>query len=136
MTDKVKQVIEKVEETGHLSRLNQLTAKEIGEFCSFLVGYGANFYTMRDKLLYRERLFNAFEVVGLQSMIQEYDSSYQGEISNFWNTLTEKSRFVKYMMEHGGIGRTSCYSRFSAFNFKPWELIGLEQLLTVFLEKK
>lgn len=135
MTDKEKQVIEKVKETGHLSRLSELTAKEVGEFCSYLVGYGANFYTMRDKLLYRERLFSSWEMVGLQKIIQEYDSSYQGEVSAYWNTLTEKSSFVKFMTEWG-FGRTSCYSRFSAFNFKPWELIGLEQLLTIFLEKR
>lgn len=115
-------------------RLGLMASQDAVPFCSFLIEYGASFYTMRDKLVYGNRLFDPWERKGIQKMIADFAPDYRGKPQDFFGALDCKERFVAYMVEKGGMGRTSCYTRFKAFNFRHWEILGLDSLYEKFLQ--
>ena len=96
-------------------------------FCDFLRGYGASYYTMRDRIIYGSSPIDEWEVRGVEQMIREFAPDYKGLLTDFYNRLSreERGRFVSYMVEQGGMSRTSCYDRFRSFNFFTWEVWGL-----------
>lgn len=134
MTENVYESTEKMSQTGLLSRIQRLSKLELTAFCSFVGLYGANFYTVRDKLLYLNRDFRRWEIVGIERMVREFAPCYDGEIKDFFDRVEEKSRFVQFMEERG-MSPSSCYQRFKVFNFKKWEIIGLYGLLDLFLRE-
>lgn len=134
MTKNVYESTEKMSQTGLLSRIQRLSKLELTAFCSFVGLYGANFYTVRDKLLYLNRDFRRWEIVGIERMVREFAPCYDGEIKDFFDRVEEKSRFVQFMEERG-MSPSSCYQRFKVFNFKKWEIIGLYGLLDLFLRE-
>lgn len=134
MTESVYEITKKMSQTGLLSRIQRLSKLELTAFCSFVGLYGANFYTVRDKLLYLNRDFRRWEIVGIERMVREFAPCYDGEIKDFFDRIEEKSRFVRFM-EEGGMSQSSCYQRFKVFNFKKWEIIGLYGLLDLFLRE-
>lgn len=134
MTKNVYESTEKMSQTGLLSRIQRLSKLELTAFCSFVGLYGANFYTVRDKLLYLNRDFRRWEIVGIERMVREFAPCYDGEIKDFFDRVEEKSRFVQFMKERG-MSPSSCYQRFKVFNFKKWEIIGLYGLLDLFLRE-
>lgn len=115
-------------------RLQELNKQDLANFCSYISLHGASFYTMRDKLVYGTDTFSPWEEKGLKKMIQEFMPSYQGKTEDFFDEIEEKTSFVQYMIEQGGMGRTTCYQRFKLFNFKKWEIEGLVPLLERFIE--
>ena len=96
-------------------------------FCDFLRGYGASFYTMRDRIIYGTSPIDEWELRGVERMIREFDPGYKGLLLDFYDQLSrdERGRFVGYMVEQGGMSRRSCYDRFRTFNFATWEVFGL-----------
>ena len=118
--------------TLQLYRLKKANREKVMDFCCFLASYGSSFYTMRDKLVYNLRPFDRWEWKGIGGMIREFAPDYQGRVEDFFGTLESKGSFVRFMAERGGMGRTSCYSRFQQFNFRPWEIIGLKPLYRIF----
>lgn len=114
-----------------VSEMNRLQKRM---FCLELVKHGANFYTMRDKLLYGHRPFDGWEVAGVARLIQEFAPDYTGSLPDFFNTLGSKADFVKYMVANG-MGRSSCYDKFTKWDFKSWEIIGIARLADEFLNK-
>lgn len=135
MTENVYESTEKLSQTGLLSRIQRLSKPELTAFCSFVGLYGANFYTVRDKLLYSNRDFRKWEIVGIDRMVREFKPGYEGELKDFFERVDEKVRFVRFMEEEGDMSPSSCYQRFKVFNFKKWEIIGLYGLLDIFLKE-
>ena len=115
-------------------RLKALDRQQLTALCSYLGLHGASFYTMRDKLVYEVGSFDYWELKGVKGMIGEFDPIYEGEIENFYESCAKKQQFIQFMLEKGGMGRTSAYQRFRHFNFKKWEIEGLETLLDMFLD--
>lgn len=105
------------------------------KFLFWLVSHGANYYTMRDKLLYKQRTFRSWEVIGVKNMILRFAPDYDGDPKLFWNTLEKKTAFVTYMKEEGGMCRTSCYALLPEMKFKPWQWEGLDRLAAKFMEE-
>lgn len=105
-------------------------------FCEFLKGFGASFYTMRDRIIYGTTTFDEWELKGVDGMMREYAPDYNGLLCDYFDTLTrdERGKFVAYMIEKGGMGKTSCYARFRTFNFAPWEMRGLLALERMYLD--
>lgn len=106
-------------------------------FCEFLKGYGASYYTMRDRIIYGTSPIDVWELRGVDGMLRDYAPNYNGLLCEYFDTLSpeERGRFVNYMIETGGMGRTSCYARFRTFNFAPWEMRGLLALEQLYLER-
>lgn len=104
-------------------------------FCEFLKGFGASYYTMRDRIIYRTSPIDEWELRGVERMMREYAPGYHGLLCDYFDTLSrdERGQFVAYMMEKGGMSKTNCYARFRTFNFAPWEMRGLLALERVFL---
>lgn len=115
-------------------RLEGLDKQQLTAFCSYLGLHGASFYTMRDKLMYETGTFDLWEEKGVEGMIRAFDPEYSGEARDYFDTLADKTPFIQYMVETGGMGKTTCYQRFKAFNFKKWEVMGLERLAEGFTE--
>ena len=74
-------------------------------FCDFLRGYGASFYTMRDRIIYGTSPIDEWELRGVERMIREFDPGYKGLLLDFYDQLSrdERGRFVGYMVEQGGM---------------------------------
>lgn len=115
-------------------RLEALDRQQLAAFCSFLGFNGASFYTMRDKLVYDTGWFDEWELKGVEGMIREFDPDYRGEAKDYFAEARDKSLFIQYMVEKGGMGKTTCYQRFKIFNFKKWEVTGLEKMFDQFMD--
>ena len=115
-------------------RLEELDKQQLTALCFYLGLHGASFYTMRDKLVYGVGGFDYWELKGVKGMIAEFDPIYEGEVEKFYDSCTQKQQFIQFMLDKGGMGRTSAYQRFRLFNFKKWEIEGLENLLGLFLD--
>lgn len=115
-------------------RLQELDRQQLVAFCSFVSLHGASFYTLRDKLVYGTDTFCRWEEVGLRRLIQEFMPDYQGTPEDFFDSIDEKTAFVQFMVEKGGMGRTTVYQRFKLFKFKKWEVEGLLPLFDRFME--
>lgn len=115
-------------------RLEELDRQQLTALCSYLGLHGASFYTMRDKLVYGIGKFDYWELKGVKEMIHEFDPIYEGEPDEFYESCTQKVQFIQFMIDKGGMGKSSAYHRFRMFNFKKWEVLGLEYLLGQFLE--
>lgn len=135
MTENVCKSTEKLSAAGLKSRAQRLDRQELTAFCSYVGLHGANFYTVRDKLLYQDRQFRRWEVVGIDRMIHGFAPDYDGAPEDFFDRVEGKVRFVRYMEEEGEMSPSSCYQRFKDFNFKKWEVIGLDGLLDQFLKE-
>ena len=80
--------------------------------------------------------FDAWEIKGIKSVLKEY-ISFSGEPINiedesdmrsFYDSLERKAPFKQYMQEMG-MCATIVIARFKGFNFKPWELEGMECII-------
>lgn len=125
---------EKEKETGLKSLIDRLDKQQKVAFCSYLGLHGASFYTMRDKLVYGTGWFALWELKGVEGMIREFDPDYEGEAEDFIARDGEKTAFATYMAETGGMSKTTCYQRFKIFNFKKWEVVGLERMFRLFMD--
>ena len=65
---------------------------------------------------------------------REFDPDYEGEAEDFIARDGEKTAFATYMAETGGMSKTTCYQRFKIFNFKKWEVVGLERMFRLFMD--
>lgn len=115
-------------------RLEALDKQQLAAFCSYLGLHGASFYTMRDKLVYETGTFDLWEEKGVEGMIREFDPTYEGDVKDYFDTVADKTPFIQFMVEKGGMGKTTCYQRFKFFNFKKWEVVGLERLFQQFMD--
>lgn len=115
-------------------RLKALDRQQLTALCSYLGLHGASFYTMRDKLVYGVGGFDYWELKGVKGMIGEFDPLYEGKTECFYECCPQKQQFIQFMLDKGGMGRTSAYQRFRLFNFKKWEIEGIENLLNRFLD--
>lgn len=129
-----------MEEKKNLEKLIECTLQctksgLFNKFLFWLEDFGANYYTMRDKLVYNERGFRKWEVVGIKNMIHCFAPDYEEDPKLFWNGLQQKRDFVSFMKDEGGMCRTSCYMLFTAMSFKPWQWEGLDSLAAKFMEE-
>ena len=125
---------EKETKAGLKALLEGLDKQQMTALCSYLGLHGASFYTMRDKLMYETGTFDLWEEKGVEGMIREFDPEYDGEVKDYFEFLTDKTPFIQYMVERGGMGKTTCYQRFKVFNFKKWEVMGLQRLVHDFMD--
>ena len=125
---------EKESKAGLKSLLEGLDKQQLTALCSYLGLHGASFYTMRDKLMYETGTFDIWEEKGVEGMIREFDPEYDGEVKDYFESLADKTPFIQHMVENGGMGKTTCYQRFKAFNFKKWEVMGLKRLVHDFMD--
>lgn len=130
----ISKVTEIQSKAGLKSLLEGLDKQQLTAFCSYLGLHGASFYTMVNKLVRGAGTFDLWEERGVEGMIREFAPDYTGEAKDFFDSIEEKAPFIQYMVETGGMGKTTCYQRFKAFNFKKWEVTGLEQLARSFTE--
>lgn len=119
---------------GLKSLLEGLDKQQLTAFCSYLGLHGASFYTMVNKLVRGAGTFDLWEEKGVEGMIREFDPCYKGDAKDFFDSIDEKAPFIQFMVETGGMGKTTCYQRFKAFNFKKWEVTGLERLARAFTD--
>lgn len=107
-------------------------------FCMFLKGFGASFYTMRDRIVYGTTPFSEWELHGIDGMIRRFKPEYKGLLCDFFDRISreERSRFVSFMVKDGGMSKTTCYSRFRTFNFAPWEMRGILALERMYLKSE
>lgn len=122
----------KREEKGVNSRFFELTKEEQLRFCSYMVNYGASFYTIRGRMT--RFGFRSWEATGIRKLIRDYAPDYKGGIVDFWGSLDRKVDFSRYMVARG-MCKTTVSMRFSAFDFKEWELIGIDDLVDEFKSK-
>lgn len=128
-------------EKGNIEKLIEGTLQGtknglFNKFLFWLEAYDANYYTMRDKLIYKQRGFRNWELLGVRQMIRRFAPDYKGDLKLFWNTLEQKRDFVAYMKEEGGMCRTSCYMLFPTMAFKSWQWEGLDALAAKFMEEE
>ncbi len=95
------------------------------------------FEKYHDRIIYGTSPIDVWELRGVDGMLRDYAPNYNGLLCEYFDTLSpeERGRFVNYMIETGGMGRTSCYARFRTFNFAPWEMRGLLALEQLYLER-
>lgn len=117
---------------GHLSLFSELNKSELLKFCVFTENYGGSFYTVQRRI--RQNAFNLWEKAGIIELIRRYAPDYVGEPCDFWRTLSNKAPFTRFMEERG-MCRSTVRIRFSEFNFKEWELMGIENLIEEFKTK-
>ncbi|MGN0089934.1 MAG: hypothetical protein ACI36Z_03130 [Alloprevotella sp.] len=106
------------------------------EFCKWAEQYGASSSTLRDVLLLGYRDMDPWKITGIEKLVRSFNPDYQGDIANYYETVGLSEKFYEYIRDKGGMCRTSTWARFRNGWFKPWELIGLEDLAGRFLKTK
>lgn len=103
------------------------------------VSYGMTSSTFYNRFLRekKEPRFDAWEMKGVVSCIRDFeqlhrlDPTDEEQLHAFYASLPMKTFFWPYMNEMG-MGINSIINRFSVWNFKPWELIGVNRILEEF----
>jgi len=77
--------------------------------------------------------FDKWELRGIRRIIDQF--AYENQLDfdsyeTFYKHLANKSLFKQRMKEFG-MGNTTVICRFSGFNFKPWEMEGIESIILV-----
>lgn len=72
--------------------------------------------------------FKIWEYEGIESLIKEYDPTYIGDIKLLWDSLYSKKDFIDFM-ESKAMSRCTVNTRFSNFNFKDFEIVGIKRIL-------
>lgn len=72
--------------------------------------------------------FKPWEIKGIEEVIKEFDSSFSGDLSSFYQELPKKGDFIR-IMEDLGMSRGTVIKRFRMFNFKEYELKGINYIL-------
>lgn len=78
--------------------------------------------------------FSPWELKGILQVMTDYvvsntlDSSLINDLPSFYKKLSDKTSFKLYMNSLGmGLNTTIC--RFNGFNFRQWELDGMERVI-------
>lgn len=72
--------------------------------------------------------FKVWEYEGVENLIKEFNPDYSGDIRFFWSQLESKKDFLDFM-ESKAMSRCTVSTRFSNFNFKDYEIIGIKKVL-------
>lgn len=72
--------------------------------------------------------FRAWEEEGILNIIKDYAPKYKGSPCEFWKSLPSKKEFVAKMVSKG-MSRKTVFNRFKLFNFKKYELKGINKIL-------
>lgn len=75
--------------------------------------------------------FKVWEYEGIESLIKEYEPTFLGDIKSFWDSLYSKKDFMDFM-ETKAMSRCTVSTRFSSFNFKDYEIVGIKKLVEDF----
>lgn len=82
--------------------------------------------------------FSEWEMKGIRALIEEFvedegiNIDFEDRIPSFYHSLPRKETF-KDFMEKQGMCRKTAVVRFSQDNFKPWELIGVKQIIESYI---
>lgn len=75
--------------------------------------------------------FKVWEYEGIDNLIKEFSPDYVGDIRMFWDSLISKKDFMDFM-ETKAMSRCTVSTRFSSFNFKDYEIVGIKKLVEDF----
>lgn len=104
------------------------TPEERTAFREIMSEAGMCFNTLYQRMAYIG--FNEWEAKGIKRCIKDF-CLYDGELKDFYKWLDEtgnRQKFIKHM-EKRGLSRKTTERRFAQFDFKPWELEGIESIL-------
>ena len=106
------------------------------EFCQWAEQYGASASTLRDVVLLGYRDMARWKIKGIRNLLREFDPDYQGSVETYYEEVGMSERLYQFFLEEGGMSRNTVWARFRNAWFKPWELIGIEDLVGKFLQEK
>ena len=96
-------------------------------FTRYLVTqYGMNQQTAYGKL--RTARVKKWEISGIERCIRQFAPDYQGEMKDFYSSLSKKTEFCQYMNDKMEMSIKTVSSRFRRFDFTKIELDGLESI--------
>lgn len=116
---------------GH-STSADFTPKDKSIIFSTLESYGMNRSTAYNRF-FRDG-FERWEIEGIENLLKRYcealgiDNTITCLNENFYISLNNKGKFKAFMSDNG-MGLNTVIARFTNYNFKKWELKGIEQII-------
>lgn len=95
-------------------------------FSRYLVDkYAMSMSTAYQKI--RNNRVKQWELIGISGCVAEFMPEYEGELCDFYKTLSKKSLFAQYMKDKG-MSISTVYERFRKFDFTEIELKGFNEI--------
>ena len=97
--------------------------------------YGLNRFTAHTKI--RRGMFRKWEIVGIAECVNIFlGYPYEGRLEDFYEILSVKSDFLKFMSSELGISERTARRRFKDFDFTEFEIKGLEKVYQEFYNEE
>lgn len=98
-----------------------------------LIAHGMNPATAYNRLLRndKEHGFEPWEIHGIFNCVEEFTGKTIADLSpmpTFYARTKGKDKFCQFMAERG-LGKNSVIKRFRRWDFKPWELLGVNNII-------
>lgn len=122
---------------GANSRIPELSVEERVVFYSKLEEYGLKKGRAYSRI-FRNGVgsgFDEWELMGIRQAVRQFASEYgiacsEEDLPSFYTEKLDGMREAFWgFMNEKGMSRATCIYRFKNWNFQPWELMGVQQII-------